>query len=109
MKEYTEWRNYRPDNKNKYGIWIVEGEDPNCDFGGSHYNPKLGTFEGYYDDVFEYAVTLNDWCAWGAGGDVYMSSKSIPIKIKSKRDYLLVSFLNIYPPLSPAYPLKFFI
>ena len=30
----------------EYGIWKVEGEDPNCDFGGSHHQPNLGLFEG---------------------------------------------------------------
>ncbi len=31
---------------NTSGLWQIKGEDPNCDFGGSHYQPDLGIVEG---------------------------------------------------------------
>lgn len=86
MKHYTEWKGYISQYKGKYGIWEVKGEDPNCDFAGPHREPSLGLFEGFYEDVFEYATTLNAWCAWGAGGHVYSHSNEKIIKIKSKRE-----------------------
>lgn len=39
-------------------IWQILGEDPNCDFGGSHIQPTLGYVEGEYEDVLVYAQTL---------------------------------------------------
>ena len=52
------------------GIWHVRGEDPNCDMGGCHTKPSLGYFEGMLSDVLEYALNLNDFWEWGAGGDI---------------------------------------
>lgn len=60
------------------GLWKVRGEDPNCDFGGHHYMPELGTFEGKLEDIIAYAVTLSGFWQWGAGGDFTLVS---PIKI----------------------------
>lgn len=62
---------------NETGTWRIRGEDPNCDFGGSHYQPELGTVEGRLEDVIRYAVKLPDFYTWGAGGDIE--------KIKIKR------------------------
>lgn len=51
------------------GFWRILGEDPNCDWGGSHYNPDLGTVEGRLGDVIEYGVRLPNFWAWGGGGE----------------------------------------
>jgi hypothetical protein len=61
------------------GIWRVRGEDPNCDFGGHHYQPDLGTFEGKLEDIIAYAVDLPSFWQWGAGGDI--TKISAPMKI----------------------------
>lgn len=80
-------------------IYVIYGEDPNCDFGGCHYSPVLGYVEGNYDDVLKYAKTLPGWITWGSGGEI----KEIKIKrlnkkattmireaeLKNKRDLLL--------------------
>jgi hypothetical protein len=52
------------------GVWRVYGEDPNCDLGGSHHQPDLGTFAGYLKDVIEYAVELPNFWQWGGGGRI---------------------------------------
>lgn len=63
------YRNNRyPDHQE--GIWEVRGEDPNCDFGGSHHQPYLGTFSGKYIDVVNMAVNLGGFWTWGAGGEI---------------------------------------
>ena len=51
-----------------YGLWRVRGEDPNCDMGGTHYEPDLGTYEGTLEEVIRYAVELPSFWQWGAGG-----------------------------------------
>ena len=53
---------------NETGMWQIKGEDPNCDFGGSHHNPDLGVVEGKLEDVIRYAVSLNGFWTWGGGG-----------------------------------------
>ena len=40
------------------GIWRAYGEDPNCDMGGHHHQPLLGTFQGRLRDVAAYVVVL---------------------------------------------------
>lgn len=52
------------------GIWEIRGEDPNCDFGGSHYQPYLGTVNGKLLDVLKTAVNLPNFWTWGAGGTI---------------------------------------
>lgn len=52
------------------GVWAVLGEDPNCDFGGSHYNPTLGYYTGTLQKVLEVAVNLDNFWTWGAGGEI---------------------------------------
>ena len=54
----------------EYGMWRIKGEDPNCDLGGHHYQPDLGTVEGYLEDVIKHAVALPEFYTWGAGGDI---------------------------------------
>ena len=57
-------------------VWQVRGEDSNCDFGGSHFMPTLGYYEGTLDEVIDIAVNLPNFWQWGGGGDL------TPIKIK---------------------------
>lgn len=52
------------------GIWRIRGEDPNCDLGGAHYQPELGTIEGKLREVVEHAVQLSGFYTWGSGGDI---------------------------------------
>lgn len=52
------------------GVWEIRGEDPNCDFGGSHYQPCLATVTGRLEEVIENAVELSSFWTWGAGGDI---------------------------------------
>ena len=60
----------REHNLNEYGIWQVMGEDSNCDWGGSHYQPELGIYEGTLLDVVILAVELPGFWQWGAGGNI---------------------------------------
>lgn len=57
----------KPDEE---GTWIILGEDPNCDMGGPHVQPKLGVVQGRYIDVVDYALGLSGFFTWGAGGDI---------------------------------------
>lgn len=52
------------------GMWEVLGEDPNCDLGGSHVQPKLGLVEGTLHDALKYGLSHNQWYSWGGGGDI---------------------------------------
>lgn len=52
------------------GVWKVRGEDPNCDLGGSHHMPDLGTYQGKLGDIVEMAVELPSFWQWGAGGEI---------------------------------------
>lgn len=52
------------------GTWRIRGEDPNCDMGGAHYQPDLGTVEGRLEDVIRYAVKQPNFYTWGSGGDI---------------------------------------
>lgn len=63
------------------GLWRVNGEDPNCDMGGSHVQPYLGTFEGKLEDIVTHAVSLPGFWQWGAGGTI---SKVAPVKINAE-------------------------
>ena len=52
------------------GVWEIRGEDSNCDFGGSHYQPHLATVTGRLSDVIEAAVELPNFWTWGGGGSI---------------------------------------
>lgn len=52
------------------GTWEVLGEDPNCDLGGHHYQPRLGVYTGKLRDVIEMAVEMGSFWTWGSGGDI---------------------------------------
>ena len=61
LKEYS---------PNTTGTWEIRGEDPNCDLGGHHHEPKLETVTGTYKNVVEYALTLPNFFSWGGGGRI---------------------------------------
>jgi hypothetical protein len=50
------------------GVWEIRGEDPNCDLGGPHIQPKLEVVEGRLIDVIAYGVELPGFWQWGGGG-----------------------------------------
>lgn len=52
------------------GVWQIYGEDPNCDYNGSHVQPLLDTVSGSLDDVIEYAISLPRFYTWGGGGNI---------------------------------------
>jgi len=53
---------------NEDGIWMVYGEDPNCDFGGNHHTPYLATLSGKLIDCITEAVEMGGFWQWGSGG-----------------------------------------
>jgi hypothetical protein len=53
-----------------YSTWTILGEDTNCDLGGSHHQPNLGTVEGTLYQAIKHAVYLPGFWAWGSGGDI---------------------------------------
>jgi hypothetical protein len=61
LKEYS---------PNTQGTWEIRGEDPNCDLGGHHHEPKLEVVTGTYKNVVEYALTLPNFFQWGSGGRI---------------------------------------
>ena len=60
-----------------YSTWTIFGEDGNCDMGGSHHQPNLGTVEGTLYQAIKHAVHLPNFWTWGAGGDIkeYITAK----------------------------------
>lgn len=55
---------------NDVGVWLVKGEDPNCDWGGHHHNPSLGYLSGKLSEVVTEAVEMSGFWTWGAGGEI---------------------------------------
>lgn len=86
LEQYRNSYSYRElVNKHKldeHGLWNVRGEDSNCDLGGAHYMPDLGTFEGKLEDIIAYAVQLTGFWSWGAGGDI--KKVAAPVKITAE-------------------------
>ena len=52
------------------GVWHIQGEDPNCDWGGPHSQPDLGYFTGTLKECIKYAIDLPSFWTWGAGGKI---------------------------------------
>lgn len=86
------------------GLWQILGEDPNCDFGGHHYQPDLGIVEGKLRDVIDYAVDLPNFWTWGGGGDLNLRNAPKKInpaenkrraELKDKLDRLLAEVESI--------------
>lgn len=67
--------------QNDCGIWQIYGEDSNCDFGGTHYEPLLETVEGKLTDVIDYAVNLQGFWSWGGGGRIEKITITKPKKV----------------------------
>ena len=72
------------------GLWQIKGEDPNCDWGGSHHQPNLGIVDGKLVDVIKYAVELSGFWSWGAGGNIVKidNIKKIDNVANMRRKYL---------------------
>lgn len=68
------------------GLWEILGEDPNCDWGGHHHQPKLGMVEGRLGDIIAYAVELPSFWSWGGGGDIRQISKPVRITAESNAE-----------------------
>lgn len=68
--KYISERLMKSGNYGKTGTWNIIGEDPNCDFGGHHYQPNLGYFTGKFEDIVDLAFTLPGFITWGHGGDI---------------------------------------
>ena len=66
---------------NEIGIWQVKGEDPNCDFGGSHHEPDLGLYEGRLETIIQIAILLPGFWSWGGGGRIVKTEIKKPIKV----------------------------
>jgi hypothetical protein len=67
---YTGKRLLEKHSLEEEGYWKILGEDPNCDLGGYHHQPDLGTYSGTLQKVLEIAVQHSNWAAWGGGGDI---------------------------------------
>lgn len=65
----------------EYGLWEVRGEDPNCDLGGHHHEPKIGVVEGKLKDVILWAVVHPNFWQWGSGGNIKSYATTTTIKI----------------------------
>lgn len=57
-----------------WGTWAVHGEDPNCDMGGPHSNPYLGSFSGTLREAALWATKQGGYYQWGSGGYLQLSS-----------------------------------
>ncbi len=64
-----------------YGVWEIKGEDPNADFGGSHYEPHLGYLEGKLENVILEAITMKRFYTWGSGGSIIKIEKPLIKKV----------------------------
>lgn len=87
-KEYVINKLKQKHNPHELGYWEVRGEDPNCDFGGSHHQPFLGIVHGYYKQALEAAINMPRFWQWGAGGDIR------PIKVRYLIKEELIDFVN---------------
>ena len=81
MKSYETFRqseNYRQlleqYSLDTLGVWDVYGEDPNCDLGGSHIRPYLGSWYGSLRLVLHKAVNRHDFWSWGYGGNIKLNA-----------------------------------
>ena len=70
LKTYSGQSLLKEHSLDKWGNWKIEGEDPNCDFGGSHHSPHLEYVYGPLRQVIKYAVGLEGFWRAGAGGKI---------------------------------------
>ncbi len=78
LNSYSGRRLLEKHSLDEYGSWIVKGEDANCDLGGAHHMPHIGTVEGKLINVIKWAVSQNNFWTWGAGGEI---TKSVYTKV----------------------------
>lgn len=69
-KSYSGKRLSEKHSMDEEGFWKIKGEDPNCDLGGSHYQPDLGIVEGTLKEALLYALGNPNFYTWGGGGDI---------------------------------------
>ena len=92
LEKYLSGYSYRdnPIPLDKVGLFRVRGEDSNPDFGGSHYQPELGSFRGKFEDVAAYAVEISGFWQRGSGGSIEeIKIKEITADSSKKRKALL--------------------
>ena len=75
---------------NQEGVWQILGEDPNCDFGGSHHEPALATVQGSYATAVEFALDLPGFITWGGGGKI-KKVEIIPVNRATLQQRMLLS------------------
>ena len=66
------------------------GEDSNCDWGGPHHEPYLGTYTGKLGKVLNEVTKLPYFYTWGGGGTIKKVSGNT-LKINTKVDELIAS------------------
>ncbi len=99
------------------GLWHIYGEDPDCDFEGSHSGPHLCVAKGKLSDVIHYAVTLPFFWQFGKGGKIIKVNEIVDvskvIEKKKKLDYdarheqiqkFHLEFKNLVRKYMPKYP-----
>lgn len=64
-----------------YGLWEILGEDPNCDYSGSHIQPHIAYVEGTLEQAILYAVKQPKWNTWGTGGNIKPIPDQLIIKL----------------------------
>lgn len=88
LKTYSGKRMLEKHSLMDVGVWQVRGEDPNCDWGGSHYQPTLGYLSGTLASVVAEAVEMSRFWTWGGGGDITLVEikYSNPDQAKRRRE-----------------------
>lgn len=78
---------------NTHGIWVIKGEDPNCDMGGSHVSPTLGYARGKYIDVLSFGRMLPRWNTWSPDGGrveaievMEIDGQSVPKRVELQQE-----------------------
>lgn len=68
-------------NLSDFGKWEILGEDPNCDFAGTHTQPHIAYVEGTLEEAIKYAVKQPRWETWGGGGTIKPIDEKLIIKL----------------------------
>lgn len=87
LESYTGKELLKAHSLTEYGTWKVRGADSNCDFGGSHYMPEIGLFEGTLVDIIFHAVEMRGFWSWGPG-DITLIDKPVKITAESRAENL---------------------
>lgn len=78
LKTYNGRKLFETHDLETEGMWQVYGEDPNCDWGGPHYEPRLGVYTGKLIDVLHEVTEMKGFWNWGSGGRLELIT---PIKV----------------------------